>query len=358
MSSVHISKLQVSLNAGMLSRVKPVIGELDLDVEDGMFLALLGPTGCGKTTLLKTIAGLIRAKKGSIMFDNMDVTHLSPGKRKVGMVFQNYALYPGNPSKFNWMLRFLVKPSESGTGEDMNRRIDETASLLDLDPSLLRKPPGSLSGGEKQKVALGRCVIGKPSVFLMDEPLSDLDAKDRGRLRVELKRLIRRFRTTTIYVTHDQVEAMSMADRVAVMNNGSIEQVDTPGDLYLRPANLFVARFMDPFVNQVNGRIKDGLFFIAGNPVPVPAKGIRNGSAYLCAHAGDLVEDPQGPINGKVILVQPVLPDIRLQVQDDYHTWNVLWRNRKAAGFKGRRFRMSIREGACNYYDRDSGKRL
>src|SRR4051794_16906390 len=216
---------------------RPAVNELDLDVGDGEFLVLVGPSGCGKSTSLRMLGGLEEVDGGSIRIGSRDVTSLPPKERDIAMVFQNYALYPHMSVSEN--MGFALKIAGLSK-EERAVRVKEAARLLDLEDYLDRKPK-ALSGGQRQRVAMGRAIVRKPQVFLMDEPLSNLDAKLRVQTRTEIAALQRRLGTTTLYVTHDQVEAMTMGDRVAVLKDGVLQQVDTPRNLYDRPANEFVA---------------------------------------------------------------------------------------------------------------------
>ena len=226
------------------------VDALNLDVEDGEFLVLLGPSGCGKTTALRMVAGLEDVSEGIIAIDGNDVTGLEPQDRDVAMVFQSYALYPHLSVARN--IEFPLRKRISSK-EERQRRVLDVAKSLDLDEYLDRKP-GQLSGGQRQRVALARAIVRQPAAFLMDEPLSNLDAKLRIQTRAEIVALQARLGTTTLYVTHDQVEAMTMGHRIAVMNDGILQQVATPSALYENPQNVFVARFVgNPGMNIVTG---------------------------------------------------------------------------------------------------------
>ena len=228
------------------------LGGVDLDIEEGEFVVLLGPSGCGKSTLLKLIAGLEDLTDGEIYIGGRLANYLRPSARDVAMVFQNYALYPHMTVRQN--LGFPLK-MQKRTKAEIAARVEAAAGLLQIGTELERYPD-ELSGGQRQRVALGRAIVREPLVFLMDEPLSNLDALLRVQMRTELLRLHKRVGRTTIYVTHDQVEAMTMADRVVVMRNGSIQQVGRPSDVYRRPANRFVATFVgSPPMNLVDGRL-------------------------------------------------------------------------------------------------------
>jgi multiple sugar transport system ATP-binding protein len=216
------------------------VNDLDMNVLDGEFLVLVGPSGCGKSTALRCLAGLEEITDGHIFIGERDVTYLDPKDRDIAMVFQNYALYPHMSVRdnmaFGLKLRHMPK-------EEINRRVNEAAAILGIE-QLLNRKPRQLSGGQRQRVALGRAIVREPQCFLMDEPLSNLDAKLRVQTRAEIIKLQKRLGTTTVYVTHDQVEAMTMGDRIAVMNAGILQQLDTPQNLYDKPANRFVATFI------------------------------------------------------------------------------------------------------------------
>jgi multiple sugar transport system ATP-binding protein len=213
---------------------------ISIDVRRGEFLVLVGPSGCGKTTTLRSVAGLETPTDGRIIIEGEDVTGLDPRERDISMVFQNYALYPHKKVRGNLSFPLEVR---SFPKDEIDRRVEHTAGLLDI-PELLDRKPGQLSGGQQQRVALGRAIVREPSVFLMDEPLSNLDAKLRVQMRTELNELHRRVGKTTIYVTHDQAEAMTLGDRVAVMNDGKLQQIGPPQFLYENPKNRFVAGFI------------------------------------------------------------------------------------------------------------------
>jgi len=231
--------------------VKAVDG-VDLEIYDGEFVVLVGPSGCGKTTLLRMLAGLEEITEGAVFIGDADVTELPPQKRDIAMVFQNYALYPHMTVKENlaYGLKLRKMPKQ-----EWKRRVDEVARTLGLDELLDRKP-SALSGGQRQRVAMGRAIVREPKAFLMDEPLSNLDAKLRVSMRAELARLHERLGVTTVYVTHDQVEAMTLGQRVAVLRDGVLQQCDTPQNLFHRPRNLFVGAFIgSPSMNLVDARI-------------------------------------------------------------------------------------------------------
>jgi len=241
-----------------------VVKGIDLEVADGEFLVLLGPSGCGKTTALRMVAGLESVTSGRIMIGPRDVTDVLPKYRDIAMVFQSYALYPHMTVAENIGYPLKLRGTERDARE---REVRAAAAKVDL-TEYLHRYPRQLSGGQRQRVALARAIVRRPSVFLMDEPLSNLDAKLRGHMRSELKRLQADLGITTIYVTHDQIEAMTLAHRVAVMNRGVVQQIARPRDIYDDPANLFVAGFIgSPPMNMVAGAIADGAFQSAGGSV-------------------------------------------------------------------------------------------
>ena len=243
---------------------------VDLSIRDGEFMVLVGPSGCGKTTLLRCIAGLEEVTDGAILIGDRDVTDVDPKRRDIAMVFQNYALYPHMTVRKNIAFGLKVRGTPRA---EITRRIAETARLLGLE-DLLDRRPLALSGGQRQRVAMGRAIARRPLVYLMDEPLSNLDAKLRVRVRADLARIHAQLGVTTVYVTHDQVEAMTLGQRAAVMNDGKIQQVDTPQGLYWSPANLFVAAFIgSPSMNLVEAHIVDGLLRFAGFALPLTELG-------------------------------------------------------------------------------------
>ncbi len=234
---------------------KPAVDKLDLEIRDGEFLVLVGPSGCGKSTSLRMLAGLEDVNEGAIYIGDRDVTDVPPKDRDIAMVFQNYALYPHMTVAEN--MGFALKIA-GVSKEERAQRVLEAAKLLDLEPYLNRKPK-ALSGGQRQRVAMGRAIVRQPQVFLMDEPLSNLDAKLRVQTRTQIASLQRRLGVTTVYVTHDQVEAMTMGDRVAVLKDGVLQQVDSPRALYDKPKNVFVAGFIgSPAMNLLQLAIVDG----------------------------------------------------------------------------------------------------
>ncbi|MDR2929649.1 MAG: sn-glycerol-3-phosphate ABC transporter ATP-binding protein UgpC [Propionibacteriaceae bacterium] len=245
----------------------PAVDRLNLEIGDGEFMVLVGPSGCGKSTSLRMLAGLEEVNEGNIFIGDRDVTDLPPKDRDIAMVFQNYALYPHMTVADN--MGFALKMQNVPKAE-RQQRVLEAAKLLGLEDFLNRRPK-ALSGGQRQRVAMGRAIVRQPHVFLMDEPLSNLDAKLRVSTRTQIAALQARLGVTTVYVTHDQVEAMTMGHRVAVMKDGILQQVDSPLTLYDKPANLFVAGFIgSPAMNLISGKVVDGGVQIGDYVVPVP----------------------------------------------------------------------------------------
>ncbi len=260
------------INLAEVSKVYPggvqAVDGVSLDIADGEFMVLVGPSGCGKSTLLRMIAGLEEVTEGTITIGDADVTDMQPRQRDIAMVFQNYALYPHMSVRDNLGFGLKLRKVAKAVRE---QRVNEVAKTLGLD-TLLDRKPGALSGGQRQRVAMGRAMVREPKAFLMDEPLSNLDAKLRVSMRAELSRLHERLGVTTVYVTHDQVEAMTLGQRVAVLRDGLLQQVDTPQNLFHHPTNLFVAAFIgSPSMNLVEADVADGTVRFGSYSLAVPA---------------------------------------------------------------------------------------
>jgi multiple sugar transport system ATP-binding protein len=298
----------------------PAVDGLDLDINDGEFMVLVGPSGSGKTTALRMLAGLEPLDGGRVEIGERDVTFVPPKDRDIAMVFQNYALYPQKTVADN--MGFALK-MQGVHKDDRARRVREAARLLDLDDQLLDRKPKQLSGGQRQRVAMGRAIVREPKVFLMDEPLSNLDAKLRVQTRTQIAELQRRLGITTVYVTHDQVEAMTMGHRVAVLSGGKLQQCATPRELYDNPVNQFVAGFIgSPAMNLQTVPLIDGGAQLAGTTLPLPPAvrmaaadagltelvlGIRPEHLHLADSAGELP--------GEVMLVEELGADALLHVR-------------------------------------------
>ncbi|MBO0844872.1 MAG: sn-glycerol-3-phosphate ABC transporter ATP-binding protein UgpC [Nocardioides sp.] len=289
---------------------KPAVPGLDLEIRDGEFMVLVGPSGCGKSTTLRMLAGLEPVDAGAIFIDDRDVTGVPPKDRDIAMVFQNYALYPHMTVADN--MGFALKMAKMNSKE-RKERVLTAAKMLGLTEYLERKPR-ALSGGQRQRVAMGRAIVRNPAVFCMDEPLSNLDAKMRVQTRADIATLQSQLGTTTVYVTHDQVEAMTMGSRVAVMNLGELQQVDTPLKLYDRPDNLFVAGFIgSPRMNLIEATLRDGRPMIEDMEVPVPAAtaGRIRGPVTigLRPESMRLVSPSEGGLSVEVIMVEELGAD-------------------------------------------------
>ncbi len=297
MSNVSLRDLCIKLGGN------EIIAGLDLAVEEGEFLVLLGPSGCGKSTLLHSIAGLIDVTSGTVEIGGADMTFADPSERGIGMVFQSYALYPTMTVERNMSfgLRIAGLPKA-----EIAKRVARAAEMLHLEPLLQRKP-AQLSGGQRQRVAIGRALVREAGVFLFDEPLSNLDAKLRAELRRELKLLHQNLRSTMVYVTHDQVEAMTLATRIVVMRAGKVQQIGTPSDVYDRPANLFVAGFLgSPSMNFFDGLVDGfGRFSSGGIEVDVGTPGTGH-AVVLGARPEHITIGEGGALAGTVVLVEPM----------------------------------------------------
>ena len=277
---------------------------VSLTIGSGEFLVLVGPSGCGKSTLLRMIAGLEDVSGGTISIGEVDVTDLAPRSRDIAMVFQSYALYPHMTVRQNLGYGLKVRKTPK---REIAERVTRAAELLGLDELLDRKP-AALSGGQRQRVAMGRAIVREPKAFLMDEPLSNLDAKLRVSMRAQLAALHARLATTTIYVTHDQIEAMTLGQRVAVMRDGRIQQVDTPQELYARPANLYVAAFIgSPAMNLVEAEIDGGRVRFGGHAIPLPASHTPPSGRVIVGIRPEAFED--------AAFAEPSLPRIGVKVE-------------------------------------------
>lgn len=274
------------------------VAQQSLSVKDGEFMVFLGPSGCGKTTTMRMIAGLVEPSEGRILIDDQDVTHDQPRERDVAMVFQNYGLYPHMTVADNIAYPLKVRGVSKSERDLQVRSVAEKVELAHL----LDRRPSALSGGQRQRVALARAIVRRPKVFLMDEPLSNLDAQLRVSMRAEIKHLQHELGITTIYVTHDQIEALTLADRIVVMNKGVIQQLGTPEEIYNQPANLFVAGFIgSPAMNLIKGRVEQGRFNADGFSLPVSGMADRD-HVVLGVRPEDIavVEEEHGSVSGPI----------------------------------------------------------
>jgi multiple sugar transport system ATP-binding protein len=343
---------------------KPAVDALNLDILDGEFLVLVGPSGCGKSTSLRMLAGLEEVNGGAIRIGARDVTYLPPKDRDVAMVFQNYALYPHMTVADN--MGFALKIAGVNKSE-IAQRVQEAAKLLDLEAYLQRKPK-ALSGGQRQRVAMGRAIVRHPQVFLMDEPLSNLDAKLRVQTRTQIAALQRRLGTTTVYVTHDQVEAMTMGDRVAVLKDGLLQQVDTPRQMYDHPNNVFVAGFIgSPQMNLIEGVIADGGVLVGGAKVDISRQVIDDAASEgaktitLGFRPEDLTIGSQG-IPVEVIVVEELGADAYVYgqvTQADGKTVDVIVRaDGRRPPAKGETIHVEVKPDSAHVFSTVTGERL
>jgi len=330
-----------------------VVHGVSLDISDGEFMVLVGPSGCGKSTLLRMLAGLEDITAGSIAIDGRVVNDLDSKDRDIAMVFQSYALYPhmtvGENMGFSLLLR---KESVRRIAEGVTR----AAKILNLEPYLERYPR-ELSGGQRQRVAMGRAIVRDPKVFLFDEPLSNLDAKLRVQMRAEIKALHQRLKTTTVYVTHDQIEAMTMADRIAVMNEGRIEQLGEPLELYDRPTNLFVAQFIgSPAMNVFDGVFQNGTVQGLGARWPCTAKAHEGQSVKYGIRPEHLSFGSEG-VPAEIAVVEPMGAETEVLVKIQGQSFTVMTHGR-ASFAPGERVFVSPQGANAHVFDATSGRRI
>jgi multiple sugar transport system ATP-binding protein len=330
-----------------------ILHGIDVDIADGEFIVLVGPSGCGKSTLLRMVAGLETITSGDIRIGGRVVNDLEPKDRDIAMVFQNYALYPHMTVATN--MGFSLE-HRGGSRAEIAERVRWAADILDL-AHLLDRYPRQLSGGQRQRVAMGRAIVRNPQVFLFDEPLSNLDAKLRVVMRGEIKALHQRLGVTTVYVTHDQVEAMTMADRIVVMNAGRVEQVGAPLELYDRPRNLFVAGFIgSPAMNVIAGTIAYGRFSAAGATFPLP-EGVRaSGSVKYGIRPEHLQLSPDG-LPASVRLVEPMGSETQVTMAIGEHKIIGVFRDRVSAR-PGDTIHVRPDIGAVHLFEADTGHRI
>jgi multiple sugar transport system ATP-binding protein len=360
--SPSVSVRDLSLSFGSA----PVLEHLDLDIMDGEFLVLLGPSGCGKSTLLNCIAGLIDVTDGQIFINGWNVTWEEPKDRNIGMVFQSYALYPQMTVRRN--LSFGLR-SARVPKDEIRKRIARTAEILQIEPLLDRKP-SQLSGGQRQRVAIGRALARDADVFLFDEPLSNLDAKLRSELRVEIKRLHQKLANTMVYVTHDQIEAMTLADRIAVMKSGQIQQLGAPHEIYSHPVNRFVAGFIgSPQMNFLTGQLDSA-----------PAPGFRAGDVrvpldrYAFANRAEgghcvLGVRPEAISIGAEGAAKPFSHEVEIEIVEPMGANTLVWTKLAGVNFAflvdsenrlavGERITIGFDPGRASLFDESTGVRL
>jgi multiple sugar transport system ATP-binding protein len=305
----HISKNYPGVTA---------LDDITFDVKDGEFFVLLGPTGAGKTTTLRVIAGLEHQEMGSVLFDGQAIDDLTPSDRDIALVFQQYSLYP-TMSVFDNLAFPLRSPLRRKSADEIRQKVEETAEKLRISHLLDRKT-AHLSGGEMQRVSIGRAIVRTPRVFLMDEPLSNLDAKLREALRVELQHLQKTQGSTTLFVTHDQIEALTMADRIAILNEGKIIQVGTPVDIYDRPASTYIAQLVgSPRINIHQARRQDDIISINNSDlkVPAPPGGTLPSEFQLGIRPEAIKPDPEGKLSGQIVLTEPLGAETILHIQSN-----------------------------------------
>ena len=341
---------------------EPAVPGIDLEINDGEFMVLVGPSGCGKSTTLRMLAGLEEVNEGKIFIGDRDVTNLPPKDRDIAMVFQNYALYPHMSVADN--MAFALKMAKMPS-EEREKRVAEAARILGLTEFLDRKPK-ALSGGQRQRVAMGRAIVRKPQVFCMDEPLSNLDAKMRVQTRTDIAKIQSDLGVTTVYVTHDQIEAMTMGDRVAVMKLGVLQQVDTPLNLYDKPANLFVAGFIgSPQMNLIEGVAHEGQAKIGEYTVPVDPGASKkmqgNITVGVRPEAWRLVSAEEGGLPVKVTVVEELGADGYVYgtsgVEGTPHDIIVRISGRQSVK-RGETIHVTTDPNEVHVFDTDSGERL
>jgi multiple sugar transport system ATP-binding protein len=353
MSSVQINNVRKSYGA------VPILHGVSVDIDDGEFVILVGPSGCGKSTLLRMIAGLETITAGQIRIGERVVNNLEPKERDIAMVFQNYALYPqmtvAQNMGFALEMRGLKRP-------EISKKVEEAAAILGLQPLLQRKP-AQLSGGQRQRVAMGRAIVRDPKVFLFDEPLSNLDAKLRVQMRAEIKALQQRLSTTTVYVTHDQIEAMTMADKIVVMQGGRVEQIGAPLDLYDKPVNRFVAGFLgSPAMNYVEGTLRsqgEPRLELAGGQSILLSRmpDGSNGRKVVFGIRPEEIRIAGEGVDARLIVVEPTGSETLLSI--DFAGQELTCLLRERAGLSpGQEVKLSFASEAVHFFDPETGERI
>jgi multiple sugar transport system ATP-binding protein len=350
MASVHIRSVKKRFGE------VEVLHGVSIDIPDGSFTVLVGPSGCGKSTLLRMVAGLENISAGEIEIGGRVVNQVPPKERDIAMVFQNYALYPHMTVRDNMAFSLLLAKKDKAF---IDERVNKAAGILGLAP-LLDRFPRQLSGGQRQRVAMGRCIVRDPQVFLFDEPLSNLDAKLRVAMRTEIKELHQRLKTTSVYVTHDQIEAMTMADQIVVMHDGHIEQTGSPLDLYDRPANRFVAGFIgSPSMNFIEGTQRDGAM-VAANGARLPLAGAMAANDGRTMTYGirpehlDLADDG---FEAEVVVIEPTGSETQLFARLGEQEIVAIFRERHDFA-PGQKIRLKPRAPVAHLFDATSGQRI
>lgn len=346
------------------------VNDLSVEIEDGEFVVFVGPSGCGKTTTLRMIAGLEKPSEGTVLLDDEDITDQPPQQRNVAMVFQSYALYPHMTVRRN--MSFGLEQSTNLPSSEIQSRVEETSSMLGIE-SMLDRRPGELSGGQQQRVALGRAIVREPAAFLMDEPLSNLDAKLRSQMRTELLQLQDQLDVTTIYVTHDQTEAMTMGDRIVILRDGELQQVDTPDRCYHQPNNTFVAGFLgEPSMNFLELSLENGSLVGEHITYPLPPKvnvsatDLKGKELKLGIRPEDLEINPQTEnehtISGTVTVVESLgnEQNLHIDISDSSMGAKLVASvdNRAETFQSGERVDAHIPPGRIHLFDNDTGEAI
>ena len=337
------------------------VNDFCFEIPDGQLIGLLGPSGCGKSTALNLISGLLQPTSGRIFFGDDDVTDLPPELRGVGLVFQNYALYPHLTVRENIMFPLEnLKGDKRLSKEEMDRRVNEAANLVQIGQLMDRKP-SEMSGGQQQRVAIARAVVKMPRVLLLDEPLSNLDARLRLQTREEIRRIQRETGITTVFVTHDQEEAMSISDMIVVMKDGVIQQIDKPQTVYDDPANLFVAKFLGtPPINVFEGKVRNGRLYIGEDDV-LPVKGVSDRPVWAGIRPEGFVLDEDGPMKCELVSVEVMGRDISVIARHPALSGvsiRAIIPAEHAARVKGQTVRFTLRSFKVHLFDRDSELRI
>jgi multiple sugar transport system ATP-binding protein len=333
-----------------------VLHGVSIEIPDGSFTVLVGPSGCGKSTLLRMVAGLENISGGEIAISGKVVNQVPPKERDIAMVFQNYALYPHMTVRDNMAFSLTLAKKDKAF---IDERVGKAAGILGLTP-LLERFPRQLSGGQRQRVAMGRCIVRDPQVFLFDEPLSNLDAKLRVAMRTEIKELHQRLRTTSVYVTHDQIEAMTMADQIVVMHDGRIEQTGSPLELYDRPANRFVAGFIgSPAMNFIDGTQKDGALVAAtGARLPIAsATAANDGRSMVYGIRPEHLDLADDGFEAEVVVIEPTGSETQLFARLGQQEIVAIFRERHEFA-PGQKIRLKPRAPVAHLFDASSGQRI